>query len=96
MPDVFFSGGVMHVAGDFKPGDQAPSGYLDWHEWADVQHKAGLRQKECGRCGKWKYPKEVSDKTDQHTATHKKKGPVKLETAVCLKCATNEDGSTKP
>ena len=40
----------------YKPGDQAPSGYLAWHEWAEVQHKAGLRQKQCGRCGLWRYP----------------------------------------
>ena len=87
---------IVCTTPDFKPGDQAPEGYLAWHEWAEVQHKAGLRQKQCGRCGKWKYPQELSDKTDKHTATHKKKGPVKLETAVCLKCATNEDESTKP
>lgn len=35
----------------YKPGDQAPDGYLARHEWAEVQHKAGLRQKQCGRCG---------------------------------------------
>ena len=79
-----------------KPGDQAPEGCLAWHEWAEVQHKAGLWKKQCGRCGKWKYPQELSDNTDQYTAHHKKKGPVKLETAVCLKCATNVDSSTKP
>ena len=38
----------------YKPGDQAPEGYLAWHEWAEVQHKAGLRQKQCGRCGLWR------------------------------------------
>lgn len=87
MPDVFFNGGVMHVGGNFKPGDQSPSGYLDWHEWAEVQHKAGLRQKECGRCGKWKYPQELSDQMDRITM-QSKRGPVILETTVCKKCAT--------
>ena len=38
----------------YKPGDQAPEGYLAWHEWAEVQHKAGLRQKQCGQCGRGK------------------------------------------
>ena len=72
MPDVFFPGGVLTVAGDYKPGDQPPTGYIDWHEWAEVQHKAGLRQKECGRCGKWKYPQELSDQTDRHEMQSRK------------------------
>lgn len=58
--------GIICTTPDFKPGDQAPDGYLAWHEWAEVQHKAGLRQKECGRCGKWKYPQELSDQIDRH------------------------------
>ena len=87
MPDVFFRGGVMHVGGDFKPGDQAPTGYLDWHEWAEIQSKAGLRQKECGRCGRWKYPQELSDKLDC-TTRQSRKGPVVLEAVVCNNCAT--------
>ena len=87
MPDVFFNGGVLTIAGDYKPGDQAPSGYLDWHEWAEVQHKAGLRQKECGRCGRWKYPQELSDQMDRATM-QSRKGPVVLATVVCNKCAT--------
>jgi len=87
MPDVFFPGGVMTVAGDYKPGDQPPTGYLDWHEWAEVQHKAGLRQKECGRCGKWKYPQELSDQTDRHEM-QSRKGPVTVATPVCNKCVS--------
>jgi hypothetical protein len=47
----------------YKPGDQAPSGYLAWHEWAEVQHKAGLRQVQCGKCGLWRYPQELSGET---------------------------------
>ena len=35
-------GGVICNQTTFKPGDQAPAGYLAWHEWAEVQHKAGL------------------------------------------------------
>ena len=42
----------------YKPGDPAPEGYLQWHEWASVQHKAGLRQRWCPVCGKWFYPQE--------------------------------------
>ncbi len=43
----------------YKPGGPSPSGYLERHEWADVQHKAGLRQKQCCRCGLWNYPQEM-------------------------------------
>lgn len=34
-------------AGDYKKGDQPPQGYTEWHRWADVQHRSGLRQKRC-------------------------------------------------
>ena len=44
----------------YKPGDPEPDGYLAWHEWAAAQHKAGLRQRQCGRCGLWNYPQELS------------------------------------
>lgn len=41
-----------------KPGDLPPVGYLAWHEWAEVQHKAGIRQVQCS-CGLWLFPQEV-------------------------------------
>jgi hypothetical protein len=45
----------------FKPGDPPPSeGYLQWHEWADVQRKAGIRQVKCPSCGLWRTPQELS------------------------------------
>lgn len=25
---------------EYRPGDKPPEGYLQWHAWADVQHKA--------------------------------------------------------
>ncbi len=42
----------------FKPGDPAPSGYVAWHQWAKVQHRAGLRQLRCHGCGKYRFPQE--------------------------------------
>ena len=74
------------VQADYKPGDLPPEGYLAWHEWAEVQHKAGLRQKECGRCNKWFYPQQLSVTIDK-CVTQSRKGPVTVETAVCLHCA---------
>lgn len=53
-----------------KPGDMPPvekSDYLGWRAWAEVQHKAGLRQQQCGKCGRWFYPQELSDKTIETT-----------------------------
>lgn len=74
----------------YKPGDPAPEGYLQWHEWAEAQHKAGLRQKQCGRCGLWRYPQEMSDTIDRHEMKSRK-GPVVVESSVCLKCLTPND-----
>lgn len=45
-------------AGFPKVGSQPPIGYMEWHEWADVQYKAGLRQRICPRCSKWRFPQE--------------------------------------
>jgi len=78
---------IMLVGGTYKPGDQAPSGYVDWQEWAEVQHKAGLRQKECGKCGKWKYPQELSDRVGEYTAHTKKLGPTHVQYPICKECA---------
>lgn len=73
----------------YKPGDQAPDGYLAWHEWAEVQHKAGLRQKQCGRCGLWRYPQQLSATVDSTEVTGlRKRQPFRrmLETPVCNDC----------
>ncbi len=77
--------GVMCVQQDFKPGDQAPEGYMAWFDWAEVQHKAGLRQKACGRCAKWQYPQQLSSTTDRSTA-QSRKGLVTVLSAVCNEC----------
>lgn len=42
----------------FKRGDPRPDGYLDWFEWAHVQHRGGLRQGLTPCCGKWLFPQE--------------------------------------
>lgn len=74
---------------DYKPGDQAPEGYLAWHEWAEVQHKAGLRQAQCGRCGLWRFPQQLSAEVDRQelVMTRKRKSRrVTVETPVCNNC----------
>jgi hypothetical protein len=53
---------------NFKPGDPPPKGYSDWHEWAEVQHQAGLKQTRCRNCHRFFYPSENHDfKTCQTT-----------------------------
>lgn len=79
------NGAIVCETPDFKPGDLPPDGYLAWHEWAEVQHKAGLRQKQCGRCGKFKYPQELSAFIDR-VAVRRGKKTVVAESAVCNEC----------
>ena len=47
----------------FERGDQAPAGYLARAEWARVQYEAGLRQKQCVVCQKWRFPQEACCET---------------------------------
>lgn len=87
---------IVTYSPGFKPGDPAPTGYLDWHEWAEVQHKAGLRQAECPTCSKWKYPQELSTREHQWTETvrrgSRRRGKVvavrKRSAFICLACAS--------
>jgi hypothetical protein len=44
----------------FKVGDPVPESYVAWHDWAEVQHRGGLRQTRCEH-GKWLYPQEQCD-----------------------------------
>lgn len=48
----------IHVVPVFQPGDPPPTGYIEWHEWARVQLRAGIRQKRCLTCKLWKFPNE--------------------------------------
>lgn len=70
----------------YKPGDQAPEGYLAWHEWAEVQHKAGLRQKQCGQCGLWRYPQELSEHFVRWQGFTARGKPARQMAPLCLKC----------
>jgi len=69
----------------YKPGDQPPEGYIAWHEWADVQRKAGIKQVQCGKCGLWNTPQELSGKT-VHWTLQSRKGPVEQSAQICNKC----------
>lgn len=45
----------------FRAGDPVPSGYNEWHEWAEIQYKAGLRQSKCSSCSLWFFPQELTN-----------------------------------
>jgi len=91
-----FSGGrvFMDCAGHYKPGDLPPDGYLQWSEWAEVQRKAGIKQKQCCVCCLWKTPQELSDKVHVSNAeTRDRRGnytKVKLRGVICTKCAEEQ------
>lgn len=76
---------------DWKKGDLPPkdrSDYLAMHAWADAQHKGGLRQKQCGGCGAWFYPQEMSGKVVEKSGWRDKKmtKPVKWTEPLCASC----------
>jgi hypothetical protein len=50
----------IHVIPTYRGGDPAPTGDLEWHEWARAQLRAGLRQSKCPKCGRYKFPQELS------------------------------------
>ena len=80
------------VQEDYKPGDMPPEGYLAQHEWARIQGKAGLKQKQCGRCGLWRFPQELSGTVDKYHAKTNKGEVVEIVTAVCLECEAKKIG----
>ncbi len=45
----------------WKAGDPPPEGSMDWHQWAGVQERAGIRQSQCRKCGLWCYPQELTN-----------------------------------
>ena len=89
-------GGIIDVSGSFKPGDPRPSGYNAFTEWAEVQHKAGLKQVRCGMCSKWQFPQELSGKTVSSNPFYidKNKGKrvyLPQETPICNDCAAGRE-----
>lgn len=72
----------LEYVGDYAPGDPPPDGYCDWHAWAEIQYKSGLRQKRCGICSLFAFPQELSDKTVSGTDAKKRR----FVRPVCKKC----------
>lgn len=79
---------VIHICGTatYKPGDPRPSGYLDFHEWAMVQMKAGLKEMKCSSCGKWKFQHEMSERLEKRTMHDSQWREVEVTLRSCVKC----------
>ncbi len=48
----------------FKAGDPIPEGYAARQEWAAVHVKAGLKEQRCVKCRCWRFPHQMSTKTN--------------------------------
>lgn len=86
--------GCLLVQSAYKPGDLPPEGYLAWHEWAEVQRKAGIKQVQCGCCGLWRTPQELSDRT-MKWIVRSRKCAVEQSAPICTKCVEKLDGHTR-
>jgi len=71
----------------YKPGDSEPTGYLQWHEWAEVQWKSGLRQQQCGVCERFYFPQSLSDQVLRWEAKTARGVVVKQTAPICNGCA---------
>lgn len=49
------------MKGDDFVDSPPPSGYIEWHEWAKAQIKAGRRQTQCKVCCRWLFPIELAE-----------------------------------
>lgn len=79
-------GALLLTQDVYRPGDDPPEGYLAWHEWAAVQHKAGLRQRQCGVCGLWRYPQEMSEELLGVRAHDRRGRATRIVEPVCKRC----------
>lgn len=59
---------------EWTKGSMPPYGYVDWHNWAEAQHKHGLRQTCCVDCGLWRFPQELPCDHRQARAVGRVKG----------------------
>ncbi len=69
---------------DHQAGDPQPEGYLAWHAWADTQDKAGLRQRRCSNCCKFKYPQELGKPSTSTAITLV--GFLDVVDEICIEC----------
>ena len=76
----------VSIAGEYKPGDLPPDGYMQWHEWAEVQRKAGIKQVQCPTCSLWRTPQELSTNELLWTVRDGKGRGMTRSAFQCAKC----------
>lgn len=95
MTDATYTAGIhIDFVPVFKPGDPPPpgNGYNDWHEWAEVQYDAGLRQTQCERCQRYLFPQEMESHECQPQPTYQPfpPPPTTINSArTCAECGTS-------
>lgn len=90
------SGAIITFTPEQRVGSPAPEGYLDWHEWAEVQHKAGLRQVECSRCARWCYPQETVFVPEPARGVFDRRlRPIEMLLWCCHRCAHRAPGAAE-
>lgn len=80
----------LTIQATYKPGDLPPEGYLAWHEWADVQRKAKIKQVACPTCSLWRTPQELSTKQREWTCCTSKGEIITFSEFICSKCVEKE------
>ncbi len=73
---------IICETGEYAVGDQPPANYLEWHEWAKVQHRGGLRQKRRPCCGTLKFP-QVACACEDETERQQSRGGCGICRHVC-------------
>lgn len=80
----------LEICRKFEPYSQPPAGYMERHEWAQVQLRAGLRQKLCGFCSLWKFPQELVGDAIVTQAETSRGTKVNQIWHVCEECSKKE------
>lgn len=93
-PQEFLSRARVTIMPTYQPGDLPPEGYLQWHEWAEVQRKAGIRQVECPTCALWQTPQELSTHEIKWTGKNRKGIELHFSAFQCSKCFAKAGSAT--
>jgi hypothetical protein len=86
-PAAFPTAWRITTTPDYRPGDLPPEGYLQWHAWANVQRKAGIKQVECPTCCLWRTPQELSTREVTWTAKDRRGREIRQSAFQCAKCS---------
>lgn len=49
---------VEELKRTWPTGCMPPKGYVQWADWAEAQHRHGLRQQRCTVCGLFRFPQQ--------------------------------------